>query len=527
MKTTTLILFTLSLSFLHSQVSETLNANTVNATISNSSVFFNNAVNNVAAYEIPAGSNKHSIFASSLWLAGEDINGQVHVSAESFTSAGWTPGPIADVQYYNSNNYLNAYGSSIWKVSRQQVLDHQAQYQQTGYTPIPEIANWPGNGDVSMSVADQLAPFVDNDNDGVYEPLDGDHPDFPGDAVVYVILNDEASPLQSYLGVEVHLMFYQFNNTGYLGETTFLNTRVFNRSTTDYFNFRQSIYADFDIGNFQDDYFGCDSSRNMIYTYNGDALDETNGGALGYGATPPCQAVASLNRAIFSAAYYTNGAVYPTSDPGGEPEFWNYMNGFWADGSPMLYGGNGYNYGTTTTPTNFAFTGNPFTGTGWTELNANIGSPNPPEDRRGVMTNHVGDLLSGTSICSDFAFIYNDDDGHLENVQNVMYVADALQTLYDSPSSNFPCGFFMASTPELDPLEFTIFPNPSSGTFSLQLANTADAVIVEVRDMTGRLIHSETTHSELTQVQLDAPAGVYQVSVQSPYQRKTKSIVVQ
>lgn len=527
MKTTALIIFTLGISMAHCQVTETLNANSVNATISNSPVFFNDAVNNVAAYEVPAGSSKHSIYAASLWVAGEDINGQIYVSAETFTSTGWSPGPIADNQYYNSTNYMNTYGASIWKVSRQQVLDHQAQYQQTGYTPIPEIANWPGNGDVSMSVADQLAPFVDINSNGIYEPLDGDHPEFPGDEVVYVILNDEANPQQTFLGVELHLMFYQFNNTGYLGETTFLNTRVFNRSTTDYYNFRQSIYADFDIGNYQDDYFGCDSLRNMIYIYNGDALDETNGGALGYGTTPPCQAVTSLNRDIFSAAYYSNGAVYPTSDPSSELDFWNYMNGLWADGSPMYYGGNGYSTGPLSTPANFAFTGDPFLGTGWTELNANNGNPNPPEDRRGVMTNHVGDLPIGGSICSDFAFIFDDDDGHLENVQNVKYIADALQTLYNSTTSNFPCSFFTASTTEIDLLDFTVFPNPSSGSFSLQFANASDPVIVEVRDLTGRLLYSETTQEKLTQIQLDAPAGAYQVSVQSAHNRITKSIVVQ
>ena len=40
-------------------------------------------------------------------------------------------------------------------------------------------------------------------------------------------------------------------------------------------------------GNYQDDYVGCDVSRGLGYAYNGDALDETNGGAQGYGENPP------------------------------------------------------------------------------------------------------------------------------------------------------------------------------------------------------------------------------------------------
>ena len=527
MKRTFLLLLLFSAPPVIAQNTVSLNANSVSATISDNAVFFTDPINTTAQYEVPAGSGKRTIFAASLWVGAEDINGQVHVSGSTFNSGSWSSGPIADNQSYGTVNYVNAYGTSIWKVTRQQVLDHQAQYQQTGYSPIPEIADWPGNGDVSMGVADQLAPFVDNDGDGVYEPLEGDHPDFPGDEVVYVIVNDEANPNLTYLGVEIHLMFYQFNDNGYLGETTFLNSRVFNRSTTNYYNFRQAMYTDFDIGNYQDDYIGCDSARNMMYAYNGDAFDETNGGALGYGMNAPCQAVMSLNRDMFSASYYTNGAVYPTSDPVTEAEMWNYLNGLWADGSPMYYGGNAYNTGPLNTPTQFVFSGNPFLGTGWTEGNANNGGPNPPEDRRAVMVNHVGDLLSGASICSDFAFIYDDSDGHLENVQNVQYIADALQNLYDS-SSNFPCGFFTASVsePELD-IAFEVFPNPSHGTFTIQVAQNTGSIVINVRDMMGRLIHSEVSQLEYAQLQLDVPAGVYQVSVQSAHQRAFRSLVIQ
>lgn len=131
-------------------------------------------------------------------------------------------------------------------------------------------------GDITLGVADQLAPFVDQDGDGVYEPLDGDYPDFSGDEVVYVIQNDESyQPQLDALGIELHLMFYQFNTTGYLGETTFLNVRAFNRSTTSYTDYRQSIYADFDIGNYGDDYFGSSVANNMMYGYNGDLFDKT------------------------------------------------------------------------------------------------------------------------------------------------------------------------------------------------------------------------------------------------------------
>jgi hypothetical protein len=517
MKTTSLIFFVFLVYNLSAQNEEVLNGNFVSATISDGPVFFKTS-NGTPGYEIPSGSGNGTIFAASIWAGGQDINGQVHLSAARYISDGWSSGPIADPMYYSSLTYTNTYGSSIWKITRQEVLDHLAQYQQGGYIPIAAIADWPGNGDVSIGVEDQLAPFVDMDGDGLYEPYQGDHPDFIGDEAVYVILNDASNPVGNYLGAEVHMLFYHFNNNGYMGETTFLNTRIFNRSTTDYYNFRQSIYVSFNVSGVNYDYIGCDSIRNMMYGYSADNMS--------FGQPPACQAVMSLNRPMVASTYFTNGAVFPTTDPNSDWEYWNLMNGNWADGSPMYYGGNAYNAGVTTTPTNFTFTGNPFTGAGWHEGNANGGSPNPGEARKGHLTIEHGTFPAGTMVCSDFAFIYDDDDGNLENVQNVKYIADALQILYDS-SSDFPCGYLLADTPELDPLEFNVFPNPSSGSFSLQLSNVFDPVIAEVRDVTGRLMYSKITQDELTQIQLDAPAGVYQVSVQSAHSRVTKSIIVQ
>ncbi|MDB3907850.1 T9SS type A sorting domain-containing protein [Crocinitomicaceae bacterium] len=138
-----------------------------------------------------------------------------------------------------------------------------------------------------------------------------------------------------------------------------------------------------------------------------------------------------------------------------------------------------------------------------------------------------GHLMAGSMICTDYVFLFNDDDSSsYDNVQNILNIADAVQILYDN-SSDFPCGNFMASTPELEPVEFSVFPNPSKGDITVQLANGSDPVIIEVRDMMGRLIHSEISQTASTQLHLNAPAGVYQVVVQSPHSKVAKSLVIQ
>jgi hypothetical protein len=540
MRTTVLLFFILSIYSLSAQNAdtETIDGNSVSGVVTDEGYFFNDFQNSTNGYKVPAGTGAGTIYAAGIWAGGLDVNGQLHLTAPNSTLPGWRSGPIADNSSYGTISYQTTYSTSIWKVTKQQVDDHIAQYQQGGYTPVAAISDWPGNGDVSMGVADQLAPFVDLDADGVYEPLDGDYPNFPGDQVVYVIQNDESYlPQPQNLGVELHLMFYQFNDNGYLNETTFLNVRVFNRSTTNYYDFKLSIFADFDIGNPTDDYFGSSVTNNMMYAYNGDNYDEPVGGTIGYEDNPPCQGIMSLNHTLFAANNFHSSAAFPMAPPTTNLEYWHFMNGLWADGSPIFYGGNGYNAGVTTTPTKFIYPGESdplglatwgsIIHGDWGEYNANGGSPNFPSDRRGLMSISSGDFLVATTICADFVFLFNDTDVDThDNVQNVLNIADAVQILYDS-NSDFPCGYFTASTLELEPLEFNVFPNPSSGAFTLQLINGFEPVIVQVRDLTGRLLYSKMTQTETTHLQLDVPAGVYQLVVQSAHNSVVKSIVVQ
>jgi|LauGreDrversion4_2_1035121.scaffolds.fasta_scaffold1298218_1 hypothetical protein len=80
----------------------------------------------------------------------------------------------------------------------------------------------------------------------------------------YVILNDDSIHTESNgnsLGVEVHIMIYQYASTDFLNNTTFLNFREFNRGIHSYNNFKVAMYVDADLGCYGDDFVGCDSSK--------------------------------------------------------------------------------------------------------------------------------------------------------------------------------------------------------------------------------------------------------------------------
>jgi hypothetical protein len=127
-------------------------------------------------------------------MGAQDVNGALYMSAVKYSAGGsWSAfhgGPISTTQAYNTLAYSNEYHDAIWKVSKAEILDHQANVQNPGYAVPAAIANWPGNGDTSLGIAAQLAPFIDLNGNGLYEPSLGDYPDIRGDEAVYVITND-------------------------------------------------------------------------------------------------------------------------------------------------------------------------------------------------------------------------------------------------------------------------------------------------------------------------------------------------
>ena len=60
-----------------------------------------------------------------------------------------------------------------------------------------------------------------------------------------------------------------------------------------------------------------------------------------------------------------------------------------------------------------------------------------------------------------------------------------------------------------------IYPNPNQGSFSVKLPSSVNEALIEVFDMSGKLIHQENSKGNLTNVELNAPKGSYVVMVTS------------
>ena len=222
-----------------------------------------------------------------------------------------------------------------------------------------------------------------------------------------------------------------------------MNLRIFNRGALSFANFKCGFFMDADLGGYNDDYIGCDSTLNLMYTYNSDNTDSE------YGINPPAIGAISLSHHLENMSYFTSTSAYPYNDPGPALEYWNFLNGLWANGFDFYYGGQGLGgpSATSNTPTKFMFSGNPYTNQGWTEVSAQ----NPPGDRRGLMTLEDVQLNSHTQTCYDLAIIYNRQGNHLENVQGLLEVADSIQQFYNVQVNYFNCDQVTADQTEISP----------------------------------------------------------------------------
>ena len=438
MKTIISIILVAMCAVTFAQNSTTLDFNNVGAILNTNGVFFNNQDDFSAGYTVPKDSGTSVIYSSSFWFGGTDSNNDFHLAATKYGDNNDVfCGPISTD--YTHNDYINLYGDKFWKITKAEINTHFYNYQQTNYVVPTVIAEWPANGQNSLGVANDMAPYMDMNSNGFYDPENGDYPNVRGDIAVYIIMNDDAgvhaesggAPLQ----MEFHYMFYQFSSTDYINNTTFINLKVINRSPNTYSDFKVAYFADHDIGGSSDDYVGCSASENLMIGYNGDTYDDGTGGVI-YGMNPPAVGIKFLNHDLDVFGYYSGSGVSPQTDPNTADEYHGYMNAMWGNsGIPFTYGGTGINGSINA---NYMFPGGSdplFSGTGgqpvpaWSEVSEN----NVPGDRRMFGVTEGTTIVPNQSICYDYAVLYNrSGTTNIENAFGLNGLSTQVQAFYDA-----------------------------------------------------------------------------------------------
>ncbi len=344
-------------------------------------------------YIVPAGSKTSSLFSGALWIGGVDQGGQLKTAAMTYRQNGedfWT-GPIYPGFQITASQCQQ--WDKLFYVTRQEVEAWVGTQPNYG-TPVSDILNWPGNApDGSM-----LAPYVDDpvNGDGTYDPGpgQGDYPKYDlagtatktngyifGDATLWWVINDignthtESSGYQ--IGLEIREQCFAFQTNDAINNMTFYNYEIINKSTYQVNQTYFGAWVDPDLGNGGDDYVGCDVGRSMGYCYNGEATDPDGSGQfageIGYHTDPPAigavffqgpiadkgdnscyiRVVDSVNTIGMAKFVYYNNDFTVQGNPTKSSDYYNYLKGYWQDGSHMTYGGNGYQ--TSSTPANYMF----------------------------------------------------------------------------------------------------------------------------------------------------------------------------
>jgi len=481
---------------------------------------------NFSQYEVPKGSGIMALFTSALWLGGIDINGQLKIAAVRYRQGNdyWT-GPLTDggeaeiipatCQEYDRHFVITqdeVREFDAWFNAGQFDAENGTTTQADNFLDyeIPlSITEWPAHADPSLGQNFYLAPFYDRDANGVYEPENGDYPWYDiekeidcrtdrrvtlyGDQTIWWVMNDKGNIHTETggdpLGMEIRAQAFAFATNDDVNNMTFYNYELVNRSTQTLYGTYFGVFIDGALGGPNDDYVGCDVSRGLGYTYNGDGFDGTDGGYLGYGDNPPAAGVDFFegpyldNDGIdnplvenYTAATSQNGIPYPglgigygdeivdnerlgmrrflyynnlggggtaaQTDPITGQDYYNYLSGFWKDGTPFIYGGSGHLSDAEADPTvqsDYMFPGatDPIGwGTGgfpqaeWTEQTAG----NVPFDRRFAQSAGPFTLKPGAvnNITTGVVWARANSGDPFESVVELQKADDKAQALFDN-----------------------------------------------------------------------------------------------
>lgn len=580
---------------IHDHSYDSLEINNVKAAITASGNEFSLPANQLRShiFRIPGNSLQGTMFTSSLWMGGKGADSTLYLAGDMYRMGpysgtfGMNPdfyaGPVMDSVNYSI--YQDTVWNRVWKIRKSEIEYHKAHWNSPGYIVPVNIATWPGNGNTAYGQAAQLAPYHDRNNDGIYNPADGDYPLIRGDEAIFTIYNDDRGSHKETLGnkmkSEIHLMAYAFDSQdSAFKNTIFFNYKIINRSPRTYYNTFFGAFADFDIGWFFDDYIECDVERASIIGFNGVPVDGY-GQPQAYGTHPPAQSVTilggpyldpdaidnprfdnsghqlcdeSVNGTHFGDSivdnerygmtrflFFDNDATFH-GNPALAADYYNYLGGIWKNGQVMTYGGPGYTAGGS--DCYFMFPGESDSlnwGTGcqlpngpvnWTQNIAGIA----PGDIRGLGSMGPFTFKPGDVQEVDLAFVfardYTGQDTLEPSVAKLRQMIDIVRNSYNTGKLPDGNSFFgineQTNTPSS---KIMIYPNPASNRVNILLEKPFNEKLgIKIINTSGIEVYSSEIMNPGKKIGIDVSAftaGMYIISVQGKdFDAKGKVIIL-
>lgn len=463
-----------------------LNVNNINATIDNAGSTWLIGLGGLpSSYEAKSDSGLSILSAGGLWIGGIDQGQQLHMAAATYRENGndFSVGPI-DI------NSLPDFFDTVWVMHKSTIDSFKAGL----FSTIPHsIKYWPAEGNPNLPYflpGHLLAPFVDVNGNGLYDPSKGDYPAINGDEATWEVFNDDCTPHTETggvpLGIEVHLMTYAFDSLDCLSNTTFYEYTIINDAPLTYDSTYIGVFADPDLGCFLNNAVGCIPSLNMGICYSDTSYVYCNSDfyrhlpLLGIQmVNPPLNGKGdTVNMSNFT--YYNNDFT-AQGNPTSASQYYGYLTGTWKNGMPFTYGGNGYGG---TTPYPYVYPSDP-TDTSvnaWSECTANIA----PADVRFIMSFGPIKLQPGSILSYTYAVLFDND------TSTVHYPCPSFAGLTQTAQCIKQANVTGVNTLTRNNASVNFYPNPmgNDGTFSFKLNTVKEIKLFnilgqQVQDYTG------------------------------------------
>ena len=484
-------------------------------------------------FETPKGSGRNTIFAGNLWIGGIDAGGALKIAGQTYCQTGtdYFPGPLTSSATTDATTM--AAFNRVWKLNKCDIDTYVNWFYSgstigtnpTDSTAMEAINTWPA---FSPS-GSPLAPFVDANGNGIYDPYAGDYPLIKGDQAIFFVFNDKGGVHGetggASIGLEIQGMAYAYScsNDSALYNTIFTNYKIINKSSFVLDSTYIGNWTDTDIGNAGDDFVGCDVTRGAYYGYNGDSIDGSFSGMPGYGANPPAQGIVFLTgpyadpngiddpasttpngtgygdgivdneRLGMSKFIYYNNDATVTGNPSAANHYYNYLAGDWKDNTSWTYGGTGYASGAQcdymypgiTDPLGYGT--NMIPQSNWSEETAG----DIPGDRRGMGSYGPFTFQPGAVEDITFAYVFGraTSGGNLASVVVMQNRIDSVRQKVNNGITN--CGCATSST-GINNLtidnSISIYPNPASENITIKYTSSSKNISLKIYDMTGRMV---------------------------------------
>ena len=443
-----------------------LDINNVRARILNNGNLFWRGPPNV--YNVPKGGRAQTMFNAGIWIGGK-VDGQLRIAAARYNNYHFWAGPLDD---YGAPPADCSEFDRLFKVSIDDIQDYEA----TGVT-TPDLRAWPtGLGAPTYA---PLGNGVDDDGDGeideagetifvLNQPLaqrvdrvidlaGGERPAILGDQSIWWIMNDRGNEHNGAssppIGLEVHATAFALRTGGDIGNATFYKYDFYYRGNWPFTDVYMAIFADPDLGNFQDDWLGSDTTLGVGYVWNSDNDDE---GSDGFGSPAPAAGfdffqgpivpspgdsakVSSgwvqdfKNLKMTSFLFYRGGGGV-TEDPSTALDHYNYMRGRWKDGKCITKGWYGRDFSEVCTA--YMFPGDPGVSDDtcqyWSECNSDgVGTNNQAADRRFVMGTGPFMIEPGDFQQIVYGLVWAQGVDNFDSVQKMKGASALAQVAYD------------------------------------------------------------------------------------------------